>query len=224
MNMQMVAKCIHRHNVGTSLIATTRLRSAAYAHAANKPPKQIYFDWGDVRARSMLSFINYLLMPQMKRHNMRRTTDTSACTLFGKDYFHVFCLCSRLARRRYRLPLAPSQAHSDCIFSATIYSCCVCVGPSTLFGMQVTESDDIDKKKIKVEDAPDDHGQQTALHEASTSPGHIQAGNQSQEIMTSEIGGQPATLSVDTVTSAALPTTVITTQRHRMITTAGQIR
>lgn len=88
----------------------------------------------------------------------------------------------------------------------------------------MSESDDIDKKKIKTEDAPDDPNQQTALQEASVSPNQIQQANQSQEILTTDIVSQAATLSADTITSSALPTTVITTQRHRMITTTGQIR
>lgn len=99
------------------------------------------------------------------------------------------------------------------------------------FVKQVTESDDIDKKKIKVEDAPDDQSQQSRLQGASTSPNHIQQTNQSDEILSTDIAAaaaaaqaQATTLSADTVTSSALPTTVITTQRHRMITTAGQIR
>lgn len=105
---------------------------------------------------------------------------------------------------------------------------CRC-GAFSFICQQVTESDDIDKKKIKVEDAPDDQSQQSRLQEAASSPSQIPQSSQSDEILPTDIAAaavaaQATTLSADTVTSSALPTTVITTQRHRMITTTGQIR
>lgn len=87
---------------------------------------------------------------------------------------------------------------------------------------QVTDTDDVDKKKIKIEDASDDiatQPNQTTAH-GQDSP---QNGNQPLELITQE-NHTTIPNENDTVTSASLPTAVITTQKHRMITTAGQIQ
>ncbi|XP_055305547.1 endothelial transcription factor GATA-2-like isoform X2 [Sitodiplosis mosellana] len=89
---------------------------------------------------------------------------------------------------------------------------------------KVTDTDDADKKKIKIEEPSEEiaaQPNQPTVH-GQESP---QSQNQPQELITAE-GVHNSTLSseTDTVASASLPTTVITTQRHRMITTTGQIR
>lgn len=87
----------------------------------------------------------------------------------------------------------------------------------------MTDTDDTDKKEIKVEDGNDDTStiaQTTSIQDQE--PAQLQ---QAQELISTEIP-QNATHSQnesDVVTSASLPTAVITTQR-RMITTTGQIR
>lgn len=87
---------------------------------------------------------------------------------------------------------------------------------------QVSDTDDADKKKIKIEEALDDIATQP---NHTTAHGHEspQNGNQPQELVTAENATTVSNES-DAVTSASLPTAVITTQKHRMITTAGQIQ
>lgn len=95
----------------------------------------------------------------------------------------------------------------------------------------MTDTDDADKKKIKIEEASDEIASQPSINN-QTATGQEQqqsSPNQPQELISTECGGgggQNATLTneTDSVASVSLPTTVITTQRHRMITTAGQIR
>lgn len=91
----------------------------------------------------------------------------------------------------------------------------------------MTDTDDTDKKKIKIEEATDEiasQPNQTATVHEQESPSNQQP-NQATELISSESGHSSA-LATDTNTNASisLPTTVITTQRHRMITTTGQIR
>lgn len=87
---------------------------------------------------------------------------------------------------------------------------------------QVTDTDDADKKKIKIEEASEEiasqPNQSATAHEQSPQ-------NPPRELISSE-NGQHATLANDSesVAPTSLPPTVITTQRHRMITTTGQIR
>lgn len=88
---------------------------------------------------------------------------------------------------------------------------------------QVTDTDDSDKKKIKTEDASDEiasQPNQTAAVNEQESPQ-----NPPQELISTE-NGQNTSLANDSesVAPTSLPPTVITTQRHRMITTTGQIR
>lgn len=90
---------------------------------------------------------------------------------------------------------------------------------------QVTDTDDADKKKIKIEEASDEiasqANQSTTVHEQESPQ------NPPQELISSENGqNQNTTLANDSesVAPTSLPPTVITTQRHRMITTTGQIR
>ncbi|XP_031621496.1 uncharacterized protein LOC116339635 isoform X2 [Contarinia nasturtii] len=89
---------------------------------------------------------------------------------------------------------------------------------------KVTDTDDADKKKIKIEEPSDDittqSNQQTTVHESPQN----QHSNQPQALITTENAHNATLSSTDTVASTSLPTTVITTQRHRMITTTGQIR
>lgn len=91
----------------------------------------------------------------------------------------------------------------------------------------MTDTDDADKKKIKIEEASEEiasqPNQQASAHKQE-SPQNQHA-NQPQELIATESGHNLAvTNETDSVASVSLPTTVITTQRHRMITTAGQIR
>lgn len=91
----------------------------------------------------------------------------------------------------------------------------------------MTDTDDADKKKIKIEEASEEiasqpNQQATAHKQESPQNQHT---NQPQELIATETGHSSAlTNETDSVASVSLPTTVITTQRHRMITTTGQIR
>lgn len=92
----------------------------------------------------------------------------------------------------------------------------------------MTDTDDDDKKKIKIEEPSEEitsQPNQPTIHGQDSPQNQTQNQNQPQELITRE-GAHNPTLSneSDTVASASLPTTVITTQRHRMITTTGQIR
>lgn len=92
----------------------------------------------------------------------------------------------------------------------------------------MTDTDDADKKKIKIEEPSEENTSQTkqlTIHGQESPQSQTQHSNQPQELIATE-NVHNATLSTDsdTVASASLPTTVITTQRHRMITTTGQIR
>lgn len=93
---------------------------------------------------------------------------------------------------------------------------------SFILNQQVTDTDDGDKKKIKIEEASDEIAAQpnptATVHEES--PQHPP-----QELIATE-NGQNSSLANDSesVAPTSLPPTVITTQRHRMITTTGQIR
>lgn len=95
---------------------------------------------------------------------------------------------------------------------------------------QVTDTDDADKKKIKIEEPSEEttsQPNQTATVHGQESPqSQTQLQNQPQELISTESvhNSTLASESTDAVASASLPTTVITTQRHRMITTTGQIR
>lgn len=94
----------------------------------------------------------------------------------------------------------------------------------------MTDTDEPDKKKIKIEEASEEIASQpnqtATVHEQEPSqqnPNPHQ--NQAPELISTESGHSSALVSdTDTVASVSLPTTVITTQRHRMITTTGQIR
>lgn len=88
---------------------------------------------------------------------------------------------------------------------------------------QVTDSDD-DKTKIKVEDVS--NGTEKSPNSQQQSPAQHHPTSQPQELLiTTEIAGHNSLPNENDVsTSVALPTTVITTPRHRMITTTGQIR
>lgn len=93
---------------------------------------------------------------------------------------------------------------------------------------QVTDTDDADKKKIKIEEPSEEiatQSNQQAIHGQDSPQNQAQHANQPQELITPD-NAHNSTLSseADTIASASLPTTVITTQRHRMITTTGQIR
>lgn len=89
------------------------------------------------------------------------------------------------------------------------------------------ESNVIDKSKIKVEEAPvsDEEKQKLQQQQQQQSQNAPQALIVASEIasLPSSGDGNDGTVESPAVTSA-LPTTVITTQRHRMITTAGHIR
>ena len=89
----------------------------------------------------------------------------------------------------------------------------------------MTDTDDADKKKIKIEEPSEEiatQSNQQTIHGQDSPQNQAQHANQAQELITAD----NATLSseANTIASASLPTTVITTQRHRMITTTGQIR
>lgn len=88
---------------------------------------------------------------------------------------------------------------------------------------QVTDTDDADKKKIKTEEASDEIASQP--NQSATANEQESPQNPPQELISSE-NGQNASLANDSesVAPTSLPPTVITTQRHRMITTTGQIR
>lgn len=91
----------------------------------------------------------------------------------------------------------------------------------------MTDTDDADKKKIKIEEGSDEiatqPNQQPTAH-GQQSPSNQQP-NQPRELISTE-NAQNLSLSSenDPVATVSLPATVITTQRHRMITTTGQIR
>lgn len=97
------------------------------------------------------------------------------------------------------------------------------------------EVDEIDKSKIKVEESSvsdeEKHKLQqqnapTALMTNEATPGGRNSSARAVDFVNAcggEGNGNDGTVESPTVTSA-LPTTVITTQRHRMITTAGHIR
>lgn len=93
----------------------------------------------------------------------------------------------------------------------------------------MTDTDDADKKKIKTEEASDEIASQpnptATLHEQESPQNQQSNQNHATELISTE-GGHNSAISneTDSVTSVSLPTTVITTQRHRMITTTGQIR
>lgn len=93
----------------------------------------------------------------------------------------------------------------------------------------MSDTDDADKKKIKTEEASDEiasqPNQSATLHEQESPQNQQSNQNHATELISTE-GGNNTALSNDTdsVTSVSLPTPVITTQRHRMITTTGQIR
>lgn len=93
----------------------------------------------------------------------------------------------------------------------------------------MTDTDDVDKKKIKIEDASDEissqQNQQPTAHGQESPQNRTSQENQQRELITTE-NAQNLSLSSenDPIATASLPTTVITTQRHRMITTTGQIR
>lgn len=90
----------------------------------------------------------------------------------------------------------------------------------------MTDTDEPDKKKIKIEEAPEELSTQNQQTEQSSPQNNQiqQHPNRSEELLTTAISTNNSTLPIDTVASTALPTTVITTQRHRMITTAGRIQ
>lgn len=97
----------------------------------------------------------------------------------------------------------------------------------------MTDTDDTDKKKIKIEEASEEiasQPNQTATVNEQGSPqnqqqNQSQSQNQATELISTESGHNSALANeTDSGASVSLPTTVITTQRHRMITTTGQIR
>lgn len=98
---------------------------------------------------------------------------------------------------------------------------------SRLSAGQVTDNED-DKTKIKVEDVS--NGAEKSPNSQQQSPSHNQSLQQQsaqESLIATEIGAHAAASGpneTDVSASVALPTTVITTQRHRMITTTGQIR
>lgn len=88
---------------------------------------------------------------------------------------------------------------------------------------QVTDTDESDKKKIKTEETSDEIASQP--NQSATVNEQESPQNPPQELISSE-NGQHTSLANDSesVAPTSLPPTVITTQRHRMITTTGQIR
>lgn len=86
--------------------------------------------------------------------------------------------------------------------------------------MSQVETDESEKTNIVNDDKLEQIAPQQALQQQ-------QQQQADQEMIVAEISSQPANVDEttgSTNSSSALPTTVIMTQRHRMITTAGQIR
>lgn len=107
-----------------------------------------------------------------------------------------------------------------------------------IFGMSDSfqvESEEIDKSKIKVEETTASDEEKQKLQQQSENapqvltPNETAAGERNSTTRAVDYvnacgaDGSDGSGESPTVTSA-LPTTVITTQRHRMITTAGHIR
>lgn len=88
----------------------------------------------------------------------------------------------------------------------------------------MTDTEDGDKKKIKIEEAADEIAAQQNRATIHGQDGSPQNANQAPELISTENASTLVSEADNTVTSASLPTTVITTQKHRMITTAGQIQ
>lgn len=93
----------------------------------------------------------------------------------------------------------------------------------------MTDTDDVDKKKIKIEEPSDEiatqaNQQQPTAH-GQESPQNLPPSQANQQQISTE-NAQNLSLSseANSVAAVSLPATVITTPRHRMITTTGQIR